>query len=110
MHAGEVVADRFELQRLAGSGGAGEVWRKHDRVVALKILSGASSAAGRFEREAQTLSELRHPGVVRYLAHGLSSDGSRYLAMEWLDGEDLSARLKRGGLSLADAVAVVARV
>ncbi len=41
----------------------------------------------RFVREAEILAELRHPGIVRYIAHGVASDGDRYLAIEWLDGE-----------------------
>src|SRR5262245_29810602 len=75
MNAGEVVGDRFEIIRLAGSGGMGEVFQAHDRVkgelVAVKVLlDGRSSDRVRFEREAEALSELRHPGIVQYVAHG----------------------------------------
>ena len=73
--------------------------------VALKILS--SMGAGdveRFEREAALLSELDHPGIIRYAGHGLIDDGTPYLAIEWLEGEDLEVRLSRGGLSLAETL------
>jgi hypothetical protein len=111
--AGSLVGGRFEIEGDVGSGGMGIVFRALDRVsgqrVALKILRrpGGEHRA-RFAREAQLLSEIRHPGIVRYLAHGTSEDGAPYLAMEWLEGEDLRSRLSGGPLSLADSVAVVA--
>src|SRR3954468_17162614 len=111
MRTGEIVAGRFELQRLAGAGGMGEVWRAIDkraeRTVALKILAAGTAHGGRFEREAQVLSELRHPAIVRYLGHGETEGGGRYLAMEWLEGEDLSTRLRRSPVTTAEAIAIV---
>jgi tetratricopeptide (TPR) repeat protein len=112
MRAGDVVGGRFEIERLAGLGGMGKVWRCVDRhtgqVCALKTLEGASDGlrAERFAREALILADLRHPSVVRYLASGETEDGVPYLAMEWLDGEDLRARLAESRLSIADAVAL----
>ena len=67
--------------------------------VALKLLHAEISSrdeSDRFLREAQLLSELRHPGIVAHVAHGQTPDGQRYLAMEWLDGQELSERLARG--------------
>src|SRR6478735_11170574 len=100
MRAGEVVADRFEVLREAGSGGMSTVYHAIDRVgggtVALKVLEGrALDFASRFQREVKALSELVHPAIVGYVAHGDMADGRRYLAMEWLDGEDLHERLER---------------
>ncbi|HNF99298.1 MAG TPA: serine/threonine-protein kinase, partial [Pseudomonadota bacterium] len=64
--------------------------------VALKLMHEAEGRnEERFLREAKLLSDLRHPGIVSYLAHGLMADGRQYLVMEWLDGEDLSHRLRR---------------
>ena len=54
--------------------------------------------AARFQREANVLATLRHPGIVRYVAHGRAESGEPYLAMEWLEGEDLAERLARGPL------------
>jgi serine/threonine protein kinase len=112
-----LVARRFEIERRAGSGGMGDVYRARDRhtgaAVALKLTrgdAGGPDADERFAREARLLAEIDHPGVVSYVAHGLIPDGRRYLAMEWLDGEDLAARLARGPLALAEAVPLLQRV
>ncbi len=106
---GRLFANRFEIDRLAGSGGMGTVYRARDQYtgdwVALKLLHGGPDGIvdnERFTREAQLLSELRHPNIVSYVAHGQTRDGQRYLVMEWLEGEDLATRLQGGALSLAD--------
>jgi serine/threonine protein kinase len=101
MLPGELIDGRFELVRLAGAGGMGEVWKAEERAtgesVALKLLRGERAAdRARFEREARALVELRHPGIIRYVAHGVDAAGRPYLAMEWLEGEDLKSRLTRG--------------
>ncbi|MBA2542258.1 MAG: serine/threonine protein kinase, partial [Deltaproteobacteria bacterium] len=103
-----VIADRFDLERIAGKGGMGAVWRATDRasgqVVAVKLMTGDAHA--RFVREAQVLAELVHPRIVRYIAHG-EADDVPYLAMEWLEGMDLGKRLRIGLLDIDEAVAVV---
>ncbi len=115
MHAGDVIADRFEIERLAGAGGMGRVYQAVDRAgggrVALKVLQrcGAHEAL-RFAREARLLASLRHPAVVRYVAHGATREGDPYLVMDWLEGETLSARLRRQGLDVAESVALARRI
>jgi serine/threonine protein kinase len=111
---GDVLAGRYEIDRLAGSGGMSTVYRARDRntgqLVALKLLQASSPLAqetGRFMREAHVLAELRHPGIVGYLEHGLTPEGHSFLAMEWLDGEDLARRLQRGPLSIAESLYLV---
>ena len=115
MHPGVRVAERFEIERIAASGGMGTVYRAHDRhtghAVALKVL--AASAAGeraRFLREVRVLAELRHPAIVRYVAHGETPEHEPWLAMEWLDGETLSQRLSRGHLSTEETLVVARRI
>src|SRR5579859_731019 len=107
---GTLVANRFEIERLAGAGGMGAVYRAIDREsgapVALKLLT--RGGVDRFLREARVLAELAHPHIVRHVAHGVLPGGDPYLAMEWLDGEELSRRLQRGPLSVAESI-VVAR-
>jgi tetratricopeptide (TPR) repeat protein len=115
MEAGDVVAERFEIEQLAGRGGMGEVFRARDRhsgaTVALKVVSnGDAMATQRFAREARLLAELRHPRVVRYVAHGDTAQGEPYLAMEWLEGEDLAERLTRGPLTFNESVDVARHV
>ncbi len=114
MQPGALVAERFEIERVAGTGGMGTVYRAHDRasggaVVAVKVVSGQQSAS-RFEREARVLAEVRHPGIVRYIDHGRTVDGELYLAMEWLEGEDLGKRLGRTGLTALESVELAVRV
>jgi tetratricopeptide (TPR) repeat protein len=112
---GEVIADRFEVESRAGSGGMGAVFRALDRhtknVVALKVLHGwVLDDADRFAREAALLATLSHPGIVKYVAHGTTITGEAYLAMEWLDGEELSKRLQRGPLEVPEAIALARRI
>src|SRR5688572_26047666 len=93
----------------------GAVYRAVDQqcgaTVALKVL-GADLRDGveRFEREAAVLASLAHPGIVRHVAHGRAEDGSPFLAMEWIEGEDLAERLARGPLSIHGAVTLVGRM
>ena len=110
---GTLVAERFEIESLAGSGGMGMVFRARDRytgvLVALKVLSSNATVQDteRFLREAQVLSELSHPGIVAYVAHGRTLGGLFYLALEWLSGEDLAQRLARQPLTVAESLVLV---
>lgn len=108
-----VIADRFEMEQLVGSGGMGEVYRARDRLtggaVAVKLLHASSRDTERFRREAQLLAEVSHPRIVKYVAHGIAEGSRPYIAMEWLDGEDLGERLSRSGLSLHETLAFARR-
>jgi tetratricopeptide (TPR) repeat protein len=117
MQPGDLLGDhgRFELEEQIGAGGMGQVFRARDRETgapaAVKLVSDARDhRAARFAREAKVLSELTHPGIVRYIAHGDTPDGSRFLAMEWLEGEDLKARLARSPLTVGDTIKLGTRV
>jgi tetratricopeptide (TPR) repeat protein len=115
MNEGDLIADRFLLDRVAGSGGMGTVWRAIDRLsgqpVALKVTTSRDSAVlERFEREVAALSGIVHPAVVGYVAHGQTEGGEPFVAMQWLDGEDLEQRLAREPLSLEDAYALGLRL
>ncbi|HSK03420.1 MAG TPA: protein kinase [Kofleriaceae bacterium] len=107
--------DRFEIEHQIGAGGMGKVFRARDRQtgepVAVKIISDRREhRAARFAREVELLAELTHPGIVRYIAHGEMPGGARFLVMEWLDGEDLKARLARGPLTGGEALELATRV
>jgi serine/threonine protein kinase len=117
LRSGELFANRFEIDRAAGSGGMGTVYRARDhlsgQLVALKLVSDSrneSSDSERFARESQILAELSHPGIVSYVAHGMTQDGQRFLVMRWLEGEDLAERLTRGPLTLREALALTHRI
>jgi serine/threonine-protein kinase len=99
-----VVAGRFRLNRMIGRGGMGSVWQAThlglDIPCAVKFMEGEFSkspeAQARFEREAKAAAQLRSPHVVQVLDHGVC-EGTPYIAMELLDGEDLGKRLQRLG-------------
>ncbi len=109
VRAGHVIAGRFEVEALAGSGGMADVYRAVDRTtgarVGLKILraTGPEDLA-RLAREAQALARLTHPGIVRYVAHGTSEASEPFVAMQWVEGETLSRRLRAGPLPLPSAL------
>jgi len=114
LEKGAVIADRFEIERLVEHGGMGSVYRALDRVegrpAALKLIVAPFADAHdleRFKREAELLESLRHPRIVRHICHGEMSDARPYLAMEWLEGEDLRSALSRGPLSPANAMRVL---
>jgi hypothetical protein len=113
MAPGTVLGHRFELERVAGAGGMGTVYRALDRAtgqpVAVKVLLRAADAV-RFTREARLLESGPHPAVVRYVAEGTTSAGTPYLVMEWLDGEELLTRLERARLSVEETVILARRV
>jgi len=114
MKVGIVIAGRFVVDRQAGAGGMGTVYRVIDRLdgstVALKILHSRQPLdVERFAREAAILADFSHPGIVRYVAHGLTPEGDHWLAMEWLEGEDLAVRLGRAPLESAECVALIQR-
>ena len=97
-----VVGGKYELRRQIGRGGMGTVWEAYDlvlrRLVALKLL--ASDHAGSpddrrgFEREAMALAQIRNEHIVQVHDYGVD-EGSPYIVMELLHGEDLEARLRR---------------
>ncbi|WP_235879643.1 serine/threonine-protein kinase [Polyangium aurulentum] len=111
---GEILG-RFRLEARVSSGGMGEIHRARDletgEVVAIKVLREASADhVARFEREAQALARLTHPGIVRYVAHDTSPQGEPFLVMEWLSGEDLGRVLSRRRLTPAETVRLGMRV
>jgi hypothetical protein len=107
---GARVAGRFEIESLAGAGGMGAVYRARDlqtgERVAVKLLRHDAQHRERFLREARLLAGMQHPGIVRYVDSGETPEGAPFLAMEWLEGETLDARLARAELTLAESVAL----
>src|SRR5437588_4925269 len=93
----------YEIQSSLGAGGMGEVYKARDtrldRTVAVKILPSHLSenpeAKQRFDREARTISSLNHPNICTLHDVG-EQDGVDYLVMEYLDGETLADRLRKG--------------
>ena len=99
LHDGTVVAN-YVISRCVGAGAMGEVYeavhQTLDKRVAIKTLfnRGSEDLANRFVREGKAAARIRHPNVVDVFDAGVH-DGIPYLIMEFLEGEDLAARLER---------------
>jgi eukaryotic-like serine/threonine-protein kinase len=116
---GIVLHDTYRLVRQLGFGGMGVVYEAvHTRLparfavkVLLRSLMVYPEAFARFAREAQIMSELRHPNVVQILDFNVTDEQQPYFVMEYLDGHDLDTELsQRGPLSLLQTVSVVEAV
>ncbi|MBM4359780.1 MAG: serine/threonine protein kinase [Deltaproteobacteria bacterium] len=101
---GAVIAERFRLLRLLGKGGMGDVWAAQhislDITCAVKFIHAEAAekpeVRERFEREAKAAAALKSPNVVQIIDYGIQ-ENVPYLAMEMLEGEPLSARIRRRG-------------
>lgn len=115
---GAVVGARFRVERHLATGGMGEVYRAEHillkRPVALKMLRRELSTDpemwSRFEREAQLVSQLENPHIVRVFDFGKTDEGQLFLAMEFVEGETLDQRLEKGPLEPARAVEILTQV
>src|SRR6202167_1368688 len=96
----------YEIQSPIGAGGMGEVYRARDtrleRTVAIKVLNAQLGASpelrARFEREAKIISQFQHPNIC--VLHDVGNEGPvDYLVMEFLQGESLAERLRKGPLA-----------
>lgn len=102
---GATISGRFRLERLLGRGSMGSVWlARHlalDVDVAVKFIDAAfrdqKDHRSRFALEAQAAARINSPHVVNVLDFGAESSGRLYIAMEYLQGEDLNKLLERNG-------------
>ena len=98
------LGDRYELERELGRGGMGVVYlardKQLDRPVALKflgtLLNDSAEMGERFIREARVAAKISHPNIVSIYDIG-ASEGKAYIAMEYIEGQDLRGRLTRIG-------------
>ena len=113
---GQVIAARYRVVALAGSGGMGEVYRAEDltlsQVVAIKLLpeklSQDAAALTRFHSEVRIARQVSHPNVCRVFDIG-DVDGIPFLTMEYVDGEDLASLVRRIGRLSPDKATEIAR-
>ncbi len=114
--AGQTLS-HYEILGPLGAGAMGEVYRARDtrleREVALKVLpdelAGDEERLRRFEREAKTLASLNHPNVAQVF--GIDRvEGTCFMAMELVPGEDLAARVARGPLPVDEAIDVCRQI
>src|SRR5579885_1533171 len=101
---GEVLAGRYELEELVGTGGMSSVFRAHDRLldrkVALKILhqqyARDDEYVERFRREARAVAALSHPNIVTVIDRG-DHEGRQFIVFEYVEGENLKQLIQRRG-------------
>jgi hypothetical protein len=113
---GQMVAERYRVVAMAGRGGMGEVYRAEDlklgQLVAIKflpeILSQDAAALARFHSEVRIARQVSHPNVCRVFDIG-DADGTLFLSMEYVDGEDLASVVRRIGRLSPDKATEVAR-
>lgn len=117
-----VIAGRYQLNKLIGSGGMADVYVAHDSVlgrkVAVKVLNEELAAnkkfSQRFKQEAKSASSMDHPNIVKVLDAGETSETDAagvkhtyaYLVMEYVDGLELSKLVARGPLKVPEAIRV----
>ncbi len=100
---GKKIGD-FEIKEEIGKGGMGQVYKARqislDRDVAIKILPGnlgeVEEFRERFDIEAKAVASLMHENILQMYSKGVTDDGTHYFAMEYVDGEDLADKIKRG--------------
>lgn len=103
----------YDIVAPLGAGGMGEVYRARDsrleRTVAIKILpahlSSSTELKARFEREARAASALNHPHICQMYDIGWQ-DGTAFLVMEYLEGDTLEDRLRKGALPMKQVLAL----
>jgi serine/threonine-protein kinase len=113
---GARLGERYQVLGLVGHGGMGEVYRASDiklnQLVALKFLPPAAAhnarALERFHGEVRIARQVSHPNVCRVYDIG-EIDGSAYISMEYVDGEDLGSLLRRIGRLPGDKALEIAR-
>lgn len=116
-HINSVLGDRYRVERELGVGGMATVWLardlKHDRPVAIKVLSQTVSHSlgpERFLREIRIVARLQHPHILGLIDSG-EAGGVLYYVMPYVPGESLRTRLAREGeLPIAEAVWILREV
>jgi eukaryotic-like serine/threonine-protein kinase len=99
-----VIADRYELVEICGTGGMSTVYKAHDQLlernVALKVLhphyGDDAEYVERFRREARAVAQLSHPNIVTVIDRG-EADGHQFIVFEFIDGENLKELVGRTG-------------
>ena len=117
---GDMLANRYRIQRLLGKGGMGAVYLAHDEVlgdvVALKLISSAWAAdetamVERFKREAAAARKVSSPNVIRIHDLGEARPGMLYLSMEYVQGRTLADVItSRGLVPVADCVDILGQI
>jgi tRNA A-37 threonylcarbamoyl transferase component Bud32 len=115
---GQVIADRYELEELSGTGGMANVYRAYDQLlerrVAIKVLherfSNDTEYIERFRREAMAIARLSHPNIVTVIDRGEWED-HQFIVFEYIEGETVKELVQReGSLSVRNALVLVREI
>jgi eukaryotic-like serine/threonine-protein kinase len=114
---GEVLAGRYELEELVGTGGMSSVYRAQDRLldrkVALKILhehyGTDDTYVARFRHEARAVAALSHPNIVTVIDRG-DENGRQFIVFEYVEGENLKRLVERGPVPVATVLELALQV
>ena len=104
--------NQYQVLGTLGQGGMGVVYKAHDtqvdRLVALKFLPShvqlTDEAIERFEREAQAAALVDHPNICAFYELGQTAENDRFMAMAYIEGEALTARIAQGTMPLDEAL------
>jgi tetratricopeptide (TPR) repeat protein len=118
LQPGVLLGGRYQIVKLLGEGGMGAVYRAHDReldrVVAVKVirpeLARNAQVLQRFKQELILARQITHRNIIRIFDLG-QAEGTRFITMEFIEGEDLSGILaRRGKLPAPEAAGIIAQV
>jgi serine/threonine protein kinase len=116
---GRILGEAYRVERALGAGGVGAVYeatqirtgRRYAVKVLLPEIAMKEGAAARFRREAEALAAIGHTGIVQIHDFDTEDDGTQFLVMDLLEGEDLAARITRAGaLPAPEAVRVLGEI
>src|SRR6185436_6662396 len=116
---GQIVDDRFVIEKELGRGGVGAVYLArdrtlHDKRVVIKVLLDRSLenswVVQKFQQEKEALARVDHPGVVGVLGGGELPDGQPYIVMQFVDGVTLRSQIKPEGMPLARAAEIIKQI
>ncbi len=117
MQEGDVIDNRFHVEKKLGQGGMGEVFRGKDsklaKTVAIKVLfpNTPDQIIKRFHTEAKALAALNHPNIMTILDFGQSQDGQLFLVMDFIKGDSLATMIeKRGAQTFFDVLPIFEKI
>jgi serine/threonine-protein kinase len=119
LSTGEVLKDRYVIEREIGRGGFGAVYLARDqqllsKQVVVKVLLGEASRDSwiqrKFQQELEALARIDHPGVVGILDVGVAPAGQAFLVMQFVEGVTLRSVIKAGGMDLSRAAPILRQI
>lgn len=111
------VVDGWKIEELLEQGGFGRVYRAsrptadgEKEVVAVKFLDMAPAQVARFLRERQTIADLNHEGICKFIDGGTTPDGTPYMVMEYVPGIPITSYCNKGRLSITQRLKLFVRL